>query len=105
MTDLNPNGSAPKTGRNLRKGGRIVDVRLRLTAPPDRDVLKVIESKLRENDAVFSFEGFEIELALSGTSSDDVSTYVLPRLLDALRQLNLGCPVIVSGAPLDETES
>ncbi len=97
--DITTTSAAPKRGAELRKGGRIVDVRLRLSRPPDAEVLRIIESKLRETDAVFSYEGFEIELALAGTSADDTAIYVLPRIRDALRQLNLQVSIAVDGEP------
>ena len=90
---------APKRGAELRRGGRIVDVRLRLSSPPDVEVLRAIESKLRETDAVFSYEGFEIELALAGTSADDTFAFVLPRIREALRGLNLTVSFAVDGEP------
>src|SRR5687768_12839101 len=97
--ELTTTASAPKRGAELRKGGRIVDVRLRLSSPPDAEVLKMIESKLRETDAVFSYEGFEIELALAGTSADDTFTFVLPRIREALRGLNVQVSFAVDGEP------
>jgi hypothetical protein len=96
-----PETAAEKKGRELRQGGRLVDVRLRLTAPPDSAVLRAVESRLREDDAVFSFEGYEIELALSGTNPDATAQYVLPRLRDALRDLGQDCHFAVNGEPAD----
>lgn len=68
-------------GDPRRKGGRIVDLRVFLVErEPDEEAVRSIESALRSTDAVIAYEGQEIEVALTGTSPEEIERFVLPRV-------------------------
>lgn len=67
-----------------RQGGRIVDLRVVLDIPPRWPVMCLLESALRQGDAVFSIEGREVEIALASTSPQEAAATVVPRMRQAL---------------------